>query len=78
MKKFDFLIEIKAPKIKVWNVLWDDATYRKWTATFSEGSQALSEWREGSKVLFLSPGGEGMFSIIHKKIPNEFMSFGNC
>jgi len=75
MKKLDFLIEIKASKQKVWNVLWDDANYRKWTTVFCEGSNAVSDWHEGSKVLFLSPNGEGMFSIIHKKIPNEFMSF---
>jgi len=75
MKKLDFLIGIKAPKEKVWDVLWNDATYRKWTSTFSEGSYAVSDWHEGSKVLFLSPSGEGMFSIIQKKVPNEFMSF---
>jgi len=59
----------------VWNVLWDDVTYRKWTSTFSEGSYAVSDWKEGSKILFLSPNGEGMFSTIAKKNPYEFMSF---
>ena len=59
----------------MWNVLWDDVTYRKWTSTFSEGSYAISDWKEGSKILFLSPNGEGMFSTIAKKIPYEFMSF---
>lgn len=37
MKTLNFLIKIKASKEKVWNVLWDDETYRKWTSTFSEG-----------------------------------------
>lgn len=75
MKKLHFLIEIKAPKEKVWQVLWDDASYRKQTSTFSEGSYAISDWKEGSKVLFLSPNGEGMFSTIAKKTSNELMSF---
>ena len=75
MKKLNFSIEIKAPKEKVWRILWDDITYRKWTGAFSEGSYAVSDWEEGSKILFLSPNGEGMFSTIAKKIPNEFMSF---
>lgn len=75
MKKLNFSIEIKAPKENVWAVLWDDTTYRQWTSAFSEGSYAVSDWQEGSKVLFLSPEGEGMFSMIAKKIPNEFMSF---
>ncbi len=75
MKKLHFSVQIKAPKEKIWKVLWDDITYRKWTGTFSEGSYAVTDWQEGSKVLFLSPGGEGMFSIIAQKVPNKFMSF---
>jgi len=41
MKKIQFSTEINAPKEKVWNVLWDDATYRKWVSVFSEGSKAV-------------------------------------
>lgn len=75
MKTLNFTTKINAPKEKVWNILWDDANYRKWTKVFMEGSYAVSDWKEGSKVLFLSPEGEGMFSRIEKKIPNELMSF---
>lgn len=75
MKKNKFSIEIKAPKEKVWDTLWNDDTYRKWTSVFSEGSYAQTDWKEGSKVLFLSPEGEGMYSTIAKKVTNELMSF---
>jgi len=75
MKKANFKIDIKANKEKVWNILWNDETYTKWTAPFCEGSYAQTDWNEGSKVLFLSPSGEGMYSTIFKKIPNDFMSF---
>lgn len=75
MKTLHFSITINAPREKVWSVLWEDATYRKWTSVFSEGSYAVSDWKEGSKILFLSPSGEGMHSIIAKKIPNALMSF---
>ena len=75
MKKLSFTIQINAPREKVWKVLWDDASYRKWTAVFSEGSHAVTDWQEGSKVLFLSPSGEGMFSRIAKSVPNQLMSF---
>lgn len=75
MKTLNFSIRIKAAKGKVWKTLWEDSTYRKWTSAFSEGSYAVSDWQEGSKILFLSPAGEGMFSVIDKKIPDEFMSF---
>lgn len=75
MEKARFSIKIKAPREKVWKVLWDDVTYRQWTRPFMEGSYAESDWNEGSKILFLSPGGDGMYSRIARKIDNEIMSF---
>ncbi|HLG03142.1 MAG TPA: SRPBCC domain-containing protein [Bacteroidia bacterium] len=75
MKKKQFSVTIKAPREKVWEVLWNDQSYREWTSPFAEGSYAVSDWKEGNRIQFLSPSGEGMFSMIAKKIPNEFMSF---
>jgi len=75
MEKLQFSVSINAPKEKVWNTLWDDNTYRQWTAAFMEGSYAESDWNEGSSILFLTPGGDGMFAVIERKIPNEQMSF---
>jgi len=76
METLKFNTSIKASKEKVWQVLWNDGTYRKWTAVFSEGSYAESDWNEGSEIKFLGPdGSSGMFSMIEKKIPNEEMIF---
>ena len=79
MTTLNFSITINAPKERVWEMLWNDASYRKWTAVFSEGisegSYAESDWNEGSKIKFLSANGDGMFSIIKKKVPNEQMIF---
>lgn len=75
MKTLNFSVSINAPKEKVWDKLWSDASYRQWTSAFMEGSYAETDWNEGSKVLFLSPGGDGMFSIIEKKVPNQEMTF---
>jgi uncharacterized protein YndB with AHSA1/START domain len=75
MKKLNFTVEIHAPKEKVWNALWNDASYRKWTSVFSEGSYAVSDWKEGSRIEFLSSTGEGMYSTISKMVPNEVMVF---
>ena len=74
MEKTSFTISIDAPKEKVWSILWDDATYREWTSVFAEGSKAETDWKKGSKVLFLDGKGEGMVSTIAENIPNEFMS----
>jgi uncharacterized protein YndB with AHSA1/START domain len=75
MKKIQFSVNIRAPREKVWETLWNDATYRQWTSVFSEGSYAVSDWQEGSSIEFLSPGGSGMYSEIARLVPNEHMSF---
>lgn len=75
MEKYQ--IAIDTSREKVWDVLWDEATYPVWTAPFSESSQVQTDqWEEGSKVLFVDGNsGEGMVSRIARNIPNEFMSF---
>lgn len=76
MKKMNFSIIINASKEKVWQTLWNDNNYRKWTSVFCEGSHAITDnWKEGSKVLFMDPKGNGMVSSIAVNRPNEFMSF---
>jgi len=75
MERKKFQTSISANPERVWEVLWEDAHYREWTSVFCEGSHAVSDWREGSKILFLSPEGEGMASKIAKLVPHEFMSF---
>ncbi|MEZ4887747.1 MAG: SRPBCC domain-containing protein [Chitinophagales bacterium] len=75
MKNLSFKIDIYASAKKVWQVLWNDVTYREWTSAFHEGSYAVSDWKEGSDIQFLSPEGGGMYSIIEKSIPFEQMTF---
>ena len=75
MTRLNFTVDIDAPRERVWAVLWDDQTYRDWTSAFMEGSHAVSDWKEGSKIQFLDPSGNGMVAIIEKKKPNERMTF---
>ena len=75
MEKQQFRILIDAPPEKVWDILWSDQSYREWTSVFGEGSRAETDWKKGSKVLFLGGSGEGMVSRIEESIRNEFMSF---
>ena len=74
MERKTFKTEIDASREKVWDVLWNDETYRQWTAPFNEGSYAETDWKEGSKVLFLGPEGDGMVAKIKANTPREFMS----
>ena len=75
MKKLTFNIAINASVQKVWQVLWSDLTYRKWTSPFQEGSYALSDWTKGSEIQFLTPEGKGMYSIIEDCRKFEYMAF---
>jgi hypothetical protein len=35
----------------------------------------VSNWNEGDAVHFLDPNGNGMYSVIDKKVENQLMSF---
>ena len=71
-----FSIDIKAEETKIWNALWNESSYRDWASVFFEGSYAITDnWKEGSKVLFLSPDQSGIYSIIETHIPNKVMLF---
>jgi uncharacterized protein YndB with AHSA1/START domain len=74
MNRVTFSITINAPKEKIWKVMLDDSTYREWSSAFQEGSYAVTDWKEGSKALFLTPEGSGMVSRIVGHRPNEFLS----
>jgi hypothetical protein len=75
MDRHTFKTTINASREKVWDVLWGDDTYPKWTSVFSEGSKAESDWKEGSKILFTDGKGSGMVSKIESKKSPEYMSF---
>lgn len=75
MERLEFKTDIKAPASTIWKMLWDDKTYREWTGVFCEGTYAVSNWNEGDSIHFLTPSGEGMDSIIDRKIENQYMAF---
>ena len=75
MKNLTFEIEINAPADKVWNAMWNEENYKKWTAAFCQGLNAKSSWKQGERIHFLEPNGNGMYSEISTLIPNEKMFF---
>ncbi|BCY28885.1 SRPBCC domain-containing protein [Flavobacterium okayamense] len=77
MKQITFTTIINAPAEKVWFCLWNKCNYENWTKVFSEGSTAVSDWKKGSRIHFLSPECSGMFSDIIEMIPNVQMSFNH-
>ena len=76
MKKLQFSIEVKAPREKVWNTLWEDKTFRDWASIIDEGTYMVGEMKEGNEVQFISSvSGYGVTSLIEKLAPNEFALF---
>jgi len=75
MEKLTFNTRINANRETVWAVLWGADTYPQWTSAFCEGSHAVTDWQQGSKVLFLDGNGSGMVSRVAENIPHEYMSF---
>lgn len=74
MKTLTFEITIDAPRALVWSTMLSPEGYRGWTAAFCEGSYFEGSWQAGEKIRFLSPGGDGMSSVIAENKPEEFVS----
>ena len=77
MKDLNFSIVINAPLERVWEVLWSDETYRKWTSHFNPGSYMESDWKEGGKTLFLDAERSGMLSTIKKLDAPRIVEFSH-
>lgn len=79
MQKIHFSIDIKATKEKVWETVFEDATYRVWTKVFNPSSYFIGNWEQGSEIRFVGTDKDGkneggMLSRIKKNRPYEFMS----
>lgn len=77
MKRLKFETTIDAPREKVWQVLWNDKSYREWTKPFNPESHLKGDLRQGGRVLFLGneQGTIGMYSEIEVFRPNERLAF---
>jgi hypothetical protein len=74
MKKMQFSIEIKAPKERVWDTLWQDETLRQWAGIIDPGTYMVGDLNEGSEVQFISSeNGYGVTSLVEKLAANEFL-----
>jgi hypothetical protein len=76
INRLNFSIDITAEKNKIWKALWNERFYRDWAGVFFKGSYAVTDdWKEGSKVHFLTPDQSGIYSIIEKHIPDKTIQF---
>ncbi len=77
MKTLHFSTRIQAPAHRVWQTLWSDPSYGKWSSVFAEGSHLETDWSEGSRIYFLDGKNNGVYSIIQTCIPNRHLSVIN-
>lgn len=76
MTTLTYSIEINASPEKIWQTLWDQENYKVWTNVFSQGSYyKISDFKEGNTIHFLTPRGDGMYSLINKLEYPDYISF---
>ena len=76
METLKYQTEINASAEKVWDVLWNENTYSKWTYFFSPDSNMVTDWQVGGKTYFTdSSKKNGMVSTIDKIEENKYLVF---
>lgn len=75
LQKQIFSIQIDALPEKIWKVLFEDNTYRKWASVFCEGTYFEGALVQGECVHFLTPDGNGMYSNVVYCMENQHVIF---
>jgi len=74
MKEMQFIVEINAPKERVWDTLWQDKTFREWSGIIDPGTYMVGDLEEGNEVQFISAeNGYGVTSLVERVAPGEFL-----
>lgn len=66
-------ILIDAPRETVFETMIGKETYNQWTEPFGPGSTAVTDWKTGSKILFLDGEGSGMVSKVAENRFPEYL-----
>ena len=65
MKNLTFIININAPKQKVWDTMLNAETYQQWTGSAWPGSNYTGQWAPGANISFIgSQDGAGTLAKI--------------
>lgn len=73
MKELQFRVEINAGKVRIWDILWQDETFRQWASIIDPGTYMVGDLQEGNEVQFISENGYGVTSLVEKLTTNEFL-----
>ena len=74
MKQMQFAVTIKAPRQKVWDILWQNETFRQWASIIDPGTYMEGDLKVGNEVQFISAeNGYGVTSLVAELTPGEFL-----
>ncbi|KIA83716.1 hypothetical protein OA84_09590 [Kaistella solincola] len=66
MKNLVFEQQINANREKVWEVLFTQDAYGKWSSAMNEGTYFEGDWSEASTMKFLDKSNNGMYNVVEK------------
>ena len=73
MKLLEFTTQISATPEKVWNVLFTQDSYGKWSSAMNSGTYFEGNWEEGSILKFLDQKNNGMYNLVEINKENQLL-----
>lgn len=73
MKLLEFTTQISATPEKVWNVLFTQDYYGKWSSAMNSGTYFEGNWEEGSIMKFLDQKNNGMYNLVEINKENQLL-----
>ena len=64
MKNKSYEVIINASKEHVWDIMLGEDTYPQWIKGFSENSDMVGEWKEGTEIDFIDTGRGGTRAVL--------------
>lgn len=76
LMELHFEVTIQTTAAHLWDCLWLPENYKLWTSKFCAGSYyETTAFEAGSDIRFLTPNGQGMYSVIETLVPNKSLTF---
>jgi len=73
MKLLEFTTQISATPEKVWNVLFTQDSYGKWSSAMNSETYFEGNWEEGSIMKFLDQKNNGMYNLVEINKENQLL-----
>jgi hypothetical protein len=74
MKKLLYQIEIYSTAEKVWHMMLDTGTYQQWTAVSWPNSLYEGQWKQGTKIKFISADGSGTLALLKTVVYADYLA----